>query len=90
MNKQDLAATLAKKLDISQRLANETISVIEEEVIKEVKKGKDVRLVGFGTFKRVRRKARTGVNPQTGKAIKIAAKNVPKFVAGAAFKNKVR
>ena len=51
-----------------------------------LKKGEKVTLVGFGTFSVADRKARKGRNPQTGKEIKIAAKKVPKFSAGAALK----
>ena len=55
-----------------------------------VKKGDDVKLVGFGTFTKAKRKARTGRNPQTGKAIKIPAAWAPKFRAGAEFKSMVK
>jgi len=48
-----------------------------------------VTLVGFGTFKVSKRAARTGRNPQTGEAIKIKAKSVPKFVAGKALRDAV-
>ncbi len=54
-----------------------------------VSKGKKVTLVGFGTFESRKRAARTGRNPQTGKAIKIAAKTVPVFSAGKKFKETV-
>jgi len=47
-----------------------------------LKKGQEVRLIGFGTWKKSKRKARMGRNPQTGKAIKIAARNVIKFSTG--------
>jgi DNA-binding protein HU-beta len=47
-------------------------------------------LIGFGTFKVVKRKARKGRNPQTGKVIKIKAKKVPKFVPGKAFREAVK
>ena len=53
-----------------------------EAISGALKKGQEVRLVGFGTWKRARRKARVGRNPQTGKAIKISARNVVKFSAG--------
>jgi nucleoid DNA-binding protein len=52
------------------------------EIEKALKTGKDVRLVGFGTWKRIRRKARAGRNPQTGKALTIKARNVAKFSMG--------
>ena len=56
-------------------------------VLKTVKKGEDVSLVGFGTFARAKRAARTGVNPATGEKIKIPAKKVPKFRPGKAWKD---
>ena len=62
---------------------NTTLDVIK----KAVKKGEDVSLIGFGTFTKVRRKARTGINPATGEKLKIKAKNVPKFRPGKAWKD---
>jgi nucleoid DNA-binding protein len=59
-------------------------------VTKALKKGDDVTLVGFGTFKVAKRKARTGRNPQTGAEIKIKATKVPKFVPGKALKEAVK
>jgi DNA-binding protein HU-beta len=59
-------------------------------ITKSLKKGQAVTLVGFGTFGVGKRKARVGRNPQTGAAIKIAAKKVPKFSAGKALKNAVK
>jgi DNA-binding protein HU-beta len=57
-----------------------------ETIKKVVAKGDDVKLVGFGTFSRGKRKARTGRNPQTGAAISIPACKVPRFKAGKEFK----
>ena len=54
-----------------------------------MKKKGEVTLVGFGTFKVSKRKAKTGRNPNTGEAIKIKARNVPKFTAGKALKDAV-
>ena len=62
---------------------NTTLDVIK----KAVKKGEDVSLIGFGTFTKVRRKARTGINPATGEKLKIKAKNVPKFRQRKAWKD---
>ncbi|MCE5213036.1 MAG: HU family DNA-binding protein, partial [Deltaproteobacteria bacterium] len=59
-------------------------------VTKELKKAGKLGLVGFGTFSVVKRKARIGRNPQTGKAIKIAAKKVVKFKAGKTLADKVK
>ena len=52
------------------------------EIEKSLKKGQQVRMVGFGTWKKTRRKARPGRNPQTGKALTIKARNVAKFSMG--------
>jgi len=59
-------------------------------VQKNVKKNTDIKLVGFGTFTKTKRKARMGRNPQTGAAIKIPAAWVPKFRAGSDFKTTVK
>lgn len=90
MNKQDLTMSLAKKLGISQRLANDAIDVMINEITTSVKKGQKVTLVGFGTFYRAKRAARMGRNPQTGARMKISAKNVPRFRPGDAFKKAVK
>ena len=90
MNKHDLTLRLAKKLKISQRLANDAIDTMVKEITVEVKKGRRVTLVGFGTFYKTKRAARMGRNPQTGMRMRIAARNVPRFRAGEAFKKAVK
>ena len=90
MNKHDLTLRLAKKLDISQRLANDAIDTMINEITTAVKRGQRVTLVGFGTFYRAKRAARIGRNPQTGARMKIAAAKVPRFRAGDAFKRAVK
>ena len=60
--------------------------VVVNQVLK-IKKGEKVQLVGFGTFEVVKRAAREGRNPQTGKAMKIKASKAPKFKAGKALKD---
>ena len=57
---------------------------------KTLKKGERVALVGFGTFSVAKRAARNGRNPQTGKPIKIAAKKVAKFKAGAELSSRIK
>jgi len=89
MNKGDLVAEVAKVLK-SKRMAEDAVSCVFEAMTKSLKKGQPVTLVGFGTFGVSKRKARMGRNPQTGAAIKIAAKKVPKFSAGKALKNAVK
>ena len=89
MNKGDLVAEVAKVVK-SKRVAEDAVSCVFEAITKSLKKGQPVTLVGFGTFGVSKRKARVGRNPQTGAAIKIAAKKVPKFSAGKALKIAVK
>ena len=86
MNKSELIEITAKDADISKAAAGNVLDAVIAAITKSVAKGDSVTLVGFGTFKPAKRAARTGKNPQTGAAIKIAAKTVPKFTAGATFK----
>ena len=92
MNKSELIEKLAEATKASNLKKSEIESVLNEtlSIIKKTVKKEDVTLIGFGTFSRSKRKARTGRNPQTGKPIKIAARTVPKFKAGQAFKDAVR
>ncbi len=90
MNREELITEVAKKAKVSKKDANEILAATLESIEKAVKKGDKVTLVGFGTFSRRERAARKGRNPQTGKEIKIAAKKVPAFSAGKAFKDMVK
>ncbi len=83
MTKADLVQKIADDADISKMAANLALNSFLDNVTQELKKkaGK-VTLVGFGTFTKVRRKARQGRNPQTGDPIKIKACNVIKFRPG--------
>lgn len=87
MNKEELISEISKKSKVSKKEAGLVLSAALESIQKSVKKGDKVTLVGFGTFSSKHRAARNGRNPQTGKTIKIAAKNVPAFSAGKAFKS---
>lgn len=89
MNKSELIEATAKAADISKAAAERAVSAIIDAVVKAVAKGDSVTLVGFGSFKSVKRAARTGKNPKTGAALKIPATTVPKFTAGAGFKTAV-
>ena len=89
MNKGELVNTVAKVLN-SKKEAQAAVDCTLTTIMKTLKKGDDVTLVGFGTFKVAKRKARKGRNPQTGETIKIKATKVPKFVPGKAFKETVR
>lgn len=86
MNKTELVEVAAKSADLSKAAAGKVVDAIVAAVVKAVAKGDAVTLVGFGTFKSSKRAARTGKNPRTGEALKIAAATVPKFSAGAGFK----
>ena len=90
MNKEELVKEISKKSKVSQKLAGDVLAAVLETVAKTVAKGKKVTLVGFGTFEPRKRAARAGRNPQTGAAIKIAAKTVPAFSAGKKFKELVK
>jgi len=89
MNKGDLVNEVAKVLD-TKKQAQDAVDCIIATITKTLKKKGTVTLVGFGTFKVDKRKARKGRNPQTGEEIKIKAKKVPKFVPGKALKDAVK
>jgi DNA-binding protein HU-beta len=88
MNKGELVSEVAKVLE-NKKQAQEAVDCVFQTIIKTLKKKEAVALVGFGTFKVDKRKARKGRNPQTGEEIKIKAKKVPKFVPGKALKEAV-
>ncbi|MGA2553382.1 MAG: HU family DNA-binding protein [Smithella sp.] len=90
MTKAELVGVIAKAADITKAKAATALETYVATVAKELKKNGRLALVGFGTFSVVKRKAREGRNPQTGKAIKIPAKKVVKFKAGAELAGKVK
>lgn len=83
MNKGELVAAVAAKAEMTKVDATKAVEAAMEVVIEALKKGDNVQMIGFGTFSVGKRAARKGVNPATGKAINIPAKNVVKFKAGA-------
>ena len=85
MNKADLVERLEGHLG-SKKAALEAVEAVVDVIIREVAAGNKVGITGFGTFERVDRAARTGRNPRTGEAVKIAATSVPKFTPGTKFK----
>jgi nucleoid DNA-binding protein len=88
MNKGDLVNEVVKVVS-TKKEAQEAVDCVFAGITQALKKKGAVTLVGFGTFKVDKRKARMGRNPQTGEEIKIKAKNVPKFVAGKALRDAV-
>ncbi|MBR5931808.1 MAG: HU family DNA-binding protein [Lachnospiraceae bacterium] len=89
MNKVELVEAMAKKTGLSKKDAEAALKAFIDTVEFEVKKGRKVQLVGFGTFEVSKRAARKGRNPQTGEAMKIKASKTPKFKPGKAFKDAV-
>ena len=83
MNKGELIEAVAKAAGSTKADAGRAIDATLAAITKALKKGDVVTLIGFGTFKVSKRAARVGRNPQTGAEIKIAAKKVAKFKAGA-------
>ena len=89
MNKGELIEAIAK-VTCTKAEAAKALDTTLDAIKKSLKKGKPVTLIGFGTFKVSKRKARIGRNPQTGRPLKIKAKKVPVFKAGAALKKAVK
>ncbi|MDD2672029.1 MAG: HU family DNA-binding protein [Syntrophales bacterium] len=90
MTKAELIAVMAEDAGITKIAAAMALDSYVASVVKELKKNGKLGLVGFGTFSVVKRKARTGRNPQTGDKIKIAGKKVVKFKAGKLLADKIR
>lgn len=89
MNKKELIEAILSNKELSHMTKKDAelfVNTFTDTVKKTIKKGEDVALVGFGTFSKVKRAARTGINPATGEKIKIKAKNLPKFKPGKAWK----
>ena len=90
MNKTELINKIAEKAGLSKVDSKKALEATLAAVKETLKKGDKLALVGFGTFKVEKRPARTGINPQTKKKIKIAAKKVVKFKAGAELAKTVK
>lgn len=89
MNKSELIDGMAEHAGITKAAAKKALESFLGDVEKTLKGGGRVSLVGFGSWSVSRRNAREGRNPQTGKTIKIAAKNVVKFKAGSELADSV-
>ena len=87
MNKTELIAAMAEKSELTKKDTEKALAAFLESVEGALKKGDKVQLVGFGTFEVKQRAARTGINPQTKKPVKIKASKAPTFKAGKAFKD---
>ena len=87
MNKTELVAYIAKTADITKVDAGKAVNALTAAITHALKNDDAVTLQGFGIFKVSTRAARTGRNPQTGKAIKIAARKTPGFKPGKMLKD---
>jgi len=90
MNKQDIIAKVAKDTGLKKASAAAVVDSIIGGITKSLKKGDHVSFVGFGTFKISNRKARLARNPQTGVAINIPKRRVPRFSAGKILRQAVK
>ncbi|MSR77461.1 MAG: HU family DNA-binding protein [Candidatus Omnitrophica bacterium] len=90
MNKGELASEIAKKASLSKAKAGEIVNATFDAIKASLKKGQKVSLIGFGAWQVKTRKARTGRNPRTGETIKIKARKVATFSAGADLKKAVK
>jgi DNA-binding protein HU-beta len=90
MNKQDIVAKIAKDTGITKSTAAAVVDSFIDGVTRSLKKGNPVSFVGFGTFKISNRKARVARNPQTGAAITIPKRRVPRFSAGKVLRQAVK
>jgi DNA-binding protein HU-beta len=89
MNKGDLIDAVAGEAGLSKADATRAVESVISAITEALRAGKQVSLVGFGTFTVKKRAARTGRNPRTGEAIEIRASKVPGFRAGKALKDAV-
>ena len=89
MNKQDLISAVADASGLTKADASKAVEAVFDSVTGALKKGGEVRLVGFGTFSVSKRKASTGRNPRTGEPMQIKASTQPKFKAGKGLKDAV-
>ena len=89
MNKTDLINGMAEQAGITKAAAKKALDSMLIDIEGALQKGNRVSLVGFGSWSVSKRAARDGRNPQTGATIKIAAKNVVKFKAGAELSGSV-
>lgn len=89
MNKGELVEQVSNWTGLTKKASREALEATASVITDTLARGEKVTLVGFGTFKVMQRKARTGRNPQTGQSIQIPAKKVPRFRPGKDLKDRV-
>ncbi len=87
MNKSQIIELIARKANLSKKTATQTMDIFVNAVKSNLTAGKSVTITGFGTFSVSARAARNGVNPQTGKPIRIPQSRVPRFKSGKALRS---
>lgn len=90
MNKSELITIVAEKTGLTKKQASDALDATLEAIQDAVTAGDKVSIIGFGTFERRDRAARTGRNPQTNEIVNIPASSVPAFKPGKAFKDRVK
>ena len=90
MNKAEFVDYLAEQMEASKAESGRWVEAMIEGIHSNINGKEGIKLSGLGQFSRVKRKARTGRNPQTGEEIKIPAKWAPVFKAGSQFKERVK
>ncbi len=89
MNKAELVEEVAAETGLTKKEVNNAVDAVTSAITDSLARGEKVTLVGFGTFLVQKRKARQGVNPQSGSRINIPAKDVPKFKPGRSLREAV-
>ena len=89
MNKNELVDAVATAAELSKSDAARAVEAVLAAITRSLKKGHEVRLVGFGTFNVRKRAPTTGRNPRTGEQIKIPGSKQPKFKPGKGLKDAV-
>jgi DNA-binding protein HU-beta len=89
LNRKELVDAIQKHTQVARTDVDKVLGSLIQHTQVAVKKGERVALVGFGTFERQDRKARTARNPRSGDPVKVKATKVPRFRAGQGFKDVV-
>lgn len=87
MNKAQLIEAIATKTSQTKALAEIMLDATLQSITEALAENEEVKLVGFGTFSKTKRKARQGRNPKTGETVKIPSAHIPKFKAGKDLKD---
>jgi len=90
MNKAELVEEVADQTGLTRKVSREAVNAVISAITDTLARNERVTLVGFGTFEVRKRKARTGVNPQTGERLDIPARNVVRFKAGKGLRERVK